>query len=527
VIRLPSIRGLVLATVAGAGVASAQTPEARRLSLEEALGLARPASEAVAIAKVGIDRARGDVFRARSELFPQLNGSLRYNRQIKSQFDNLLTATTPDTTTRPTSCPAFHPDPNKPFDERVQDLETAVTCATTVNPFAGFSRLPFGRKNTYTLGLTGSQTLFDGGRIFGQMRAAEAGRRSAEVALTSAEAQLVLDVVQAYYDAALSDRLVAIAEATLAQADTTFRQTRLRREVGTAPEFDVLRASVARDVQVPIALQARTQRDLAYTRLKQLLDLPVEQDLTLTTELADTAVANVPTLVRLTGAVPDTAAEHRASVRQAAEAIRAQEGLNRASRAQRLPSVSLTSSYSRLAYPSGGLPNWNEFLTDWSVALGVQVPIFTGGRIKGDRYTARANLEEAKLRHRQALKAAQLDARSALDQLQSAIANWQASEGTSAQANRAYQIADIRFREGISTQTELLDARIALQQAEVNRAQAARDLQIARVRVALLPDLPLGGLPAATTPSSTTTPSRPQPTPVQTTTQTNPTGQPQ
>ncbi|MBL8986613.1 MAG: TolC family protein, partial [Gemmatimonadetes bacterium] len=78
-------------------------------------------------------------------------------------------------------------------------------------------------------------------------------------------------------------------------------------------------------------------------------------------------------------------------------------------------------------------------------------------------------------------------------------------EGTSAQATRAYQIADLRFREGVSTQTELLDARIALQQAEVNRAQAARDLQIARVRVALLSELPLGGAssaPTRTTPAA-------------------------
>jgi outer membrane protein TolC len=518
---------VVLAAARFPGPAAAQSDSVRGVSLEEALTLARPASEAVAIAKVGIDRARGDVTKAKSQLFPQLNGSLRYTRQIKSQFDNLLNSSTPVDTTAPTSCPAFHPDPNKPFDQRIGDLETAVTCATTVNPFAGFSRLPFGRKNTYTLGLTGSQTLFDGGSIFGQMKAADAGKRSAEVGLTAAEAQLTLDVVQAYYDAALSDRLVAIAEATLAQADTTFTQTRLRHDVGTAPEFDVLRASVARDNQVPVTLTARTQRDLAYTRLKQLLNLPVETSLTLTTELADTATGRVPTLARLASIAPDTTATHRAPVRQAAEAIRAQEGLAQATRSQRLPSLALTSSYSRLAYPASGLPDWNEFLTDWNVALGISVPIFTGGRLKGDRMVAKASLEEAKLRHRQTLKAAQLDSRNAIDQLQSAVANWRASEGTATQANRAYQIADIRFREGISTQTELLDARIALQQAEVNRAQAARDLQIARVRVGLLPDLPLPGASAAapTTPTTTPTPVR-QPVPTTaTTTTTNPTGQ--
>jgi hypothetical protein len=43
----------------------------------------------------------------------------------------------------------------------------------------------------------------------------------------------------------------------------------------------------------------------------------------------------------------------------------------------------------------------------------------------------------------------------------------------------------------LSTQIELNDARILLEQAVTNRALAARNLQVARVKLALLPDLPL------------------------------------
>jgi hypothetical protein len=50
----------------------------------------------------------------------------------------------------------------------------------------------------------------------------------------------------------------------------------------------------------------------------------------------------------------------------------------------------------------------------------------------------------------------------------------------------------VRYREGLSTQVELSDSRILLQQAQANRAVAARDVQIAQARVALLPYLPLG-----------------------------------
>ena len=64
----------------------------------------------------------------------------------------------------------------------------------------------------------------------------------------------------------------------------------------------------------------------------------------------------------------------------------------------------------------------------------------------------------------------------------------------------------------MSTQLELSDSRLLLQQAEANRALAARDLQVARARVALLPELPLAAS-AGAAPRSTAVQSSPQPQP--------------
>jgi outer membrane protein len=110
---------------------------------------------------------------------------------------------------------------------------------------------------------------------------------------------------------------------------------------------------------------------------------------------------------------------------------------------------------------------------------------------------ARANLSEAELRLQQTHELAEVDARSAATQLEAADAAWQASAGTVEQAARAYQIAELRYREGLSTQNELLDSRIQLQQAQASRARAARDLQVAKVRILLLPALPLAGAAGA------------------------------
>jgi outer membrane protein TolC len=136
-------------------------------------------------------------------------------------------------------------------------------------------------------------------------------------------------------------------------------------------------------------------------------------------------------------------------------------------------------------------PQSGDFRTNWTVGLASQVPLFTGGRIKGEQMVAEANVREAQARYDQLREFAALDSRVTLNNLFQARAAWLASVGTAEQARRAYTIADVRYREGISTLIELNDSRILLEQAVTNRALAARNLQVARVKLALLPNLPL------------------------------------
>lgn len=485
-------------------------PAARPLTLAEALDIAERKSETVGIARAELARAEGDRRRARSAYYPQLNGSASYQRTLQSQFSALSAGD--DTSTAPsTTCNDFISIPGT-VEQRLDSLERAVECASGADPFASLRDLPFGRENTYRFGLSFSQTLFSGGQVGGQSQAATAGVRSAEVGLTSARAQLLLDVTSAYYDASLADRLLAIARATLQQADTTLSQTQLARQVGNLSEFDLLRARVTRDNQRPVVIQRQADRDLAYYRLKQLLDVPLDQPLTLTSELGDTSLVESPQLAAVVDQLGDTALASRAPVQQASQAVEAQRGLLRVARGQRYPQVALTSQYAQLGYPDKVSPFGADFVSDWTVSLGLQLPLFTGGRVGGEVAVARANLNQAELRLQQSRELAEVDTRNSIIQLEAAQAGWQASAGTVEQAGRAYQIAELRYREGISTQTELLDSRIQLHQAQASRARAARDLQVAKVRVALLPALPIS-LPATPQEIQSTVPGLPVPAP--------------
>ena len=466
--------------------------------------MAESQSEAVQVARASYTRAEGQHYQARSQYFPQLFGTGSYVRTLRSQFQNLsFGGGGSDTTTSTASqsvCAPNIPATATPA-ERQAALAQAVSCAPAGGGF-DFSQTGFGAANAWTFGLSVSQNVFAGGRILSQNQAANASLRAASIEIAAQRAQLALDVTEAYYDAALADRLVAIQETALGQTDEVLRQTRVARQVGNQSEYDLLRAQVTRDNQVPVLLQARNTRRVAYYRLKQLLNVGLDDSLDLATQLEDStadrvAVTAAMALVNPNApagpalAAPDTNVSDRAPVRQLEQSVRAQEALVRAARGERLPSVQITSGYQRLYFPTSVFPQLNNARENWTIGVSASLPLFTGGRIKGSELIAQGNLQETRARLQQTRELAALDARVALSALEQAEATWRASAGTASQAARAYSIDQIRYQEGISTQTDLNQSRLMLEQARANRALAARDLAVARVKLALLKDLPL------------------------------------
>ena len=520
---------MLLVFVPGA-LAQGQTTSvaAGPLTLDQALELSEARSEAVGIAEAGTRRAEANVRVSRSALFPQLMLQAGYDRTLATEFKGVF-----GPTTNAPACPPFSPVPSAALADRVAEIERAIDCGAIVSGLFGgntTNSLPFGRTNAWRFNLTFSQSLFNTSTA-AQIRASRAARDTAGLTLTSARAQVLFDVTQAYYDAALADRLVAIAEATLTQSQATLRQVQEAFNAGVQPEFELLRARVNRDTQQPVLIRQRAARDVAMLRLRQMLDLPASTRLVLPDTLSDPQLPpphafaeRVAYVEARLGGIddpetafgPDAAVPARTAVTEAQVNVRSAQAALDIARAERLPSFSLDSSYGRVAYSAFPAPG--DFRTNWTVGGTVNVPILTGGRIGANTAAAQAQVDAARLQLQQTEELSDLDSRQALAELVAARAAWEATAGTVEQADRAYQIADVRYRNGVSTQLELSDSQLALEQAQANRAQAARDLQVARARVALLPALPLGTTAAGesvvpSSPQSLPQPATPQPMP--------------
>ncbi|PAP78986.1 hypothetical protein B1759_16275 [Rubrivirga sp. SAORIC476] len=438
------------------------------ISLAAAVERALSTSEEVQLARAQVDLAETQVDQAYASLYPQLSANLGYQRTLASQFDTGGGGfAVPDSL-------QFDPDPNAPLEDRVRYLEQNTPNAALGALGGLFSGLPFGQENAYTATLSGSQTLFSAQAFVGT-RIARGAREAVAYNETEEVADVRLQVEQAYIQALVASELVSISEAAIAQAQAFLDQQRLFLRAGRASELEVLRAEVELENLRPQLVQAQNAADLAVLNLKRLTNIPYDQAVELTTELA------LPPSDALADVDLDPAAEtsQRAAILAAEAQVGIREQQVRLQRAAYLPSVSLSTSYGQTLFPSSAFAFDTDPRTDWTVTVGVQVPLFDGFRRRAQVAQARVELSQAQLQRDQLVEAVQLQVEQALREKRRAAALIAARQTTVDQAARVYRLTELQYREGLATQLEVSNARLGLLQARSNLVQALADFYTA------------------------------------------------
>jgi outer membrane protein len=465
-----------VASLLAAASLHAQAPTARvastdtvGLTLGEALQRATTQSEEVRLARSQLRLANAQVTAARAAALPQLDGTISYTRTFASPFSSGTGFTLPDSL-------KFEPDTNAALAERVRYLEQRVPTAGLAGIGSLFGNLPFGQENSYVASLSGTQTLYAGGRVGAGLAIADEYRQAARLGVTEQEADIELQTRQAYYRALLAQELERIAAAAVEQAEAFLKQEQLRLEAGVASDLDVMRADVALENLRPQLIEARNASSLATLDLKRLVDLPLAQPVRLTTPLAPPTAEQLAT----SRVAPTLLLSQRAAV-QAQErqvAIRSQQ--IRVARGGYLPSVDVRLNYGRQVFPNQifGLSG-QDWRTDASATFTVRVPIFSGFRTAAEVQQARVELEQEQLRLSQLRESVQLQYEQALGEKERAAADLAARQRTVQQAQRVHDLTVLRYERGLATQLEVADARLALLQARTNLAQAIASFHLA------------------------------------------------
>lgn len=355
-------------------------------------------------------------------------------------------------------------------------LESAYTAldqkpaARVSIPLLPIDQIPQAEKDSLSYRATLSVPLYTGGRITRDIAAAEAGHEAAAALVARAAADLRLEVATAYVNVLRARRGVEVAQRSVTSLEAHAADARARYERGFAARNQLLASQVALADARSRAIQAHHRLDLAHAAYNRLLGRALTAPVTLDEIEARPLAADVEALT-------ERAWRQRAELAAAAREAAALRHRSAAERAAAYPQVqfSLGQTYQENRYQVHEQLNF--------AALGVKWDLFDGGVIRAQaEATARraeaAAAEQDDLRSRIALqvRSAWLDER----ETESRIA---VAREALAQAEENLKVARTRYREGLGTNTEVLDAETGRTLSYTNYYNAVYDAALADLRL--------------------------------------------
>jgi len=273
-----------------------------------------------------------------------------------------------------------------------------------------------------------------------------------------------LQVAQQYLEVLRARALVRLQERVLERARRLLEAAEAGYKAGTAAKLDVLRAQVqVRNAEVDL-LAARNQERIAMLTLRNLMG--VSDDFVF--DIAEPAEEpyEPPSLTECLA----QALRQRPEVKEAEYQRESANIAKQLARINTLPLINVSGSYNR--YPS------TTRITDkeWALNLIVSYPIFDGGRVRAELEQAKLQVEQADLNLKRTLDNIRL-------QVQQAYSNWQnAKERLSAaqeavkEASETARLTEVAYKAGAVSLIDVINAQVALAQAETQEIQARYDL---------------------------------------------------
>lgn len=400
-------------------------PNALELTLAQAVQTALRQNPQVLITQSDVDIARAQAGQARAERYPQVGvqDSYVYVEGAESPFGGLG------------------------FLSGILGMETSKT----------FRRDQLNIK----------QTLYSGGQVAAAVRASRFLAESQEWQRQGKLNDLEYQTKQAYYDALLAHALIRVAQESVVTFERHLADTQQMFDVGLVSQFEVLRARTEVSARQSNWVAAKNAERLALVNLRRILAVPQDQPLRLISfiEIIPLEETLEDLLAQADEARPELIALNK-GISAAGQNVKAAKG-------RYLPQAAATAEY--LNVDKGGMTQPDG----WTLALGAQWEVFTGGRRKHQVAEARAR-ESSLVNQREDLtRLIELDVRQAYIQMQDALAKVMEERATVVFAREGLRLAQLRFQEGVGTQVEILDAELALTGAESSLIRAMRDYAVA------------------------------------------------
>ncbi len=298
------------------------------------------------------------------------------------------------------------------------------------------------------------------GRVSDSVRAATADSQQSEALLRSVQLALQADVAQNYFTLRELDAEIDVFAQAVKLREQALALVQRRYDEGQIGELDVARArselaSAQSDEMSVERLRAASEHSLAV-----LLGQPPE-----TFSMAANPLT--PIDVEIPPGLPSSLLERRPDIAAAERAMAAANARIGVAKAAYFPSLSLTGSGGFESATLGDLFKWSSkaFLLGPLAGTALTVPLFDGGRRKGNLANARATFEEDSANYRQQVLVAFREVEDNLSDLRILEGQTQVEAQAVSASSRAAQLSRKQYVEGAVAYLDVIDAERTVLQA--------------------------------------------------------------
>ncbi|WP_293727973.1 TolC family protein [uncultured Phascolarctobacterium sp.] len=318
--------------------------------------------------------------------------------------------------------------------------------------------------NTHSNSLTASIPIYTGGKLSGTVKQAKANYLYTVEGVQKAYNDMRSTVTNGYFDMLQAGNMQDLGRESVEQLADHLKNVEAQYEVGVVAKVDVLRSQVELANAKQTLIQYENNYQIAEANLNKIVGLPMDTQLKL-----DNILVYTPYDKDLEACL-NYASEHRPELEQAKQNVEAAKGALRVAISGHMPQVTASASQ-----------NWNntnwpgDENGNWDVRLNVNWNLFDTGVTNSRIHGAEADLAKAHETYRDKVDSVNLDVRTNYLSLREAEKRIDATHLAVDQADEDYRIAQLRYMNGVGTNTDVLDAQVALTTAKTNYLQALYD----------------------------------------------------
>jgi len=299
-----------------------------------------------------------------------------------------------------------------------------------------------------------SQTLFSY-EFIQRFRAARTAEQAAQLSYQDILDVVTLTVGNAYLQIIEADSRIKAQEAQVQNARALYDRAIDQVQAGTAPRIDATRTEVQLHTEEYNLSIARNNFEVAKLALGRAIGLPLGQQFELADALpySDISPLSVDEALQI-------AYKSRSDFRSALTSQKAAAQTLSANKGERYPVVAVNGDYGDIG------PSFGHSHGDFAFQAGIRVPLFTGGRIKGDITQAEAELRQRKAETENLRGQIDYDVRTAFLNLNAAKEQVAVAKQNVELANESLARSKDRFTSGVTDSVEVVQAEQALASAD-------------------------------------------------------------